>query len=260
MKWKNEYFFTDERVLALYDPLATVVEDGYEALHSSLQFLALHALNKEVHFIVDLGVGTGPDIAPICEKEPGLTYIGIDISKGSLDLASRKVEELTFSSDFRPVAANICELDLNALEAAMEQAGFLRGHCIVISAMTLHHMTAEEKAKIYSLCSDLCGQAGSFINADLFRFGSATLDSEAVVESLARMNERFDLLCANPQTENIEQVRDLQQKWAEHYAQHETLASIQEEFEILQSADFSFADCCHRNGQRATLLATRQEQ
>lgn len=253
----STYFFTRPDAIALYDTLATVVEPGCNQMRAAMQALVQRTLNNDVRFVLDLGVGTGSLIDPICAVAPNITYIGLDISADALYVASATARKRRLADRFLPIQADIREIGGLTLMAATGSRASIEGRCTVISAMTLHHMTPSDKQNVYAVCSRLCASSGSFINGDLYLFGNSVLNELDVERHVAGMIERFDAVYKEASPLRTDRLMSLKAQWVDHYRQHSCLLPIADELTLLHAAGFAVADCVEQNGQRAIVYGSR---
>jgi tRNA (cmo5U34)-methyltransferase len=178
--------------------------------------------------ILDIGAGTGLYSAMLLERYPDAKLTLIDFSGEMLDLAKKRFagrENTTF------VLGDYTEYP------------FAERYDLVISALSIHHLNAAAKRKLYGRVSNLLAPNGEFLNADQIispfpalqeRHMEAWLDfvvSHSVVDDeLARMKQSMEL--DDPST-------------------------IAEQISWLREAGFPVADCVYQYRNFAVLYGAR---
>ncbi len=99
--------------------------------------------------ILDLGVGTGVTSARVLLHHPGAEVVGVDASEGMLALARAALPH--------------ADLRCGRLEDALPDGPF----DVVVSALAVHHLTAEHKADLFARVGAELGGRGVFVLADV---------------------------------------------------------------------------------------------
>lgn len=113
--------------------------------------------------VLDLGGGTGIMTQFLIEKYPKAQVEIIDLADNMLDIAREKFKD----------NPNISFRNEDYLKADFDGK-----YDIIISALSIHHLTKEQKKQIYEKYINLLNDDGIFVNADLF------LDEDDKVEKL----------------------------------------------------------------------------
>ncbi len=100
--------------------------------------------------ILDLGAGTGILTELLYKQHPNSEITLVDLSEDMLNIAKEKFRE----HDFRYVIADYLRHD------------FEEEYDIVVSSLSIHHLTDEEKIVLYTKIYNILSQGGVFINAD----------------------------------------------------------------------------------------------
>jgi ubiquinone/menaquinone biosynthesis C-methylase UbiE len=140
-----EEFFTS-RVKIYDDHMLTEVEgckEGY--IHLA------NLLPENINTLLDLGCGTGLELETIFNRFPKLNVTGVDMTPAMLEYLKKKY----YNKDIVLKQGNYLTLDLGFQE-----------YDAVISFQTLHHLTHEEKKKIYKKIYDACKPGGCYIECD----------------------------------------------------------------------------------------------
>lgn len=101
--------------------------------------------------LLDLGVGTGLELAGLFERFPALKVTGIDLSQGMLDILSRKYNDKKITA--------VCGSYFN-IDFGKESYDF------VLSTYSLHHFSKERKLLLYRKVFDTLRCGGTFIEGD----------------------------------------------------------------------------------------------
>jgi len=104
--------------------------------------------------ILELGVGTGETTRRILAALPGARVVGVDASPAMLAAAARS-SLAAFEGRFEPLAATLQEpLPHGEFDA-------------VVSALTIHHLDAQEKADLFSRVRRVLSSTGTFVLGDV---------------------------------------------------------------------------------------------
>ncbi|MFL7810719.1 MAG: methyltransferase domain-containing protein, partial [Anaerolineae bacterium] len=103
--------------------------------------------------VLDLGCGTGLEIAAILERAPNARIVGIDLSKRMLD----KLRERYAARMDQITLREASYLDLPAYE---------EGYDYVLAVMTLHHLLPEAKRALYEQIYEVLLPGGAYIEGD----------------------------------------------------------------------------------------------
>ncbi|MDR2753316.1 MAG: class I SAM-dependent methyltransferase [Oscillospiraceae bacterium] len=132
---------------AQYDEAHTGHIDGGRGTKA----LAARFLPEGVCDILDLGCGTGLELPAVFARFPGARVLGIDVANEMLALLRA-----------RCVGCNVQTLCMDYLDYAYPHAAF----DAVISVMSLHHFTPEQKLDLYGQICGTLRPGGVFINCD----------------------------------------------------------------------------------------------
>ena len=117
--------------------------------------------------VLDLGAGTGIFTSRLLERYPKASVTLLDFSENMLDLARKKFSENPYisfvSGDFSKEYLGDAQYD------------------IVISALSLHHLTPEGKLALFQKLRTSLRDGGEFVNADIIK--------QADTELSARLDE-----------------------------------------------------------------------
>ncbi|HPF16234.1 MAG TPA: methyltransferase domain-containing protein [Thermotogota bacterium] len=126
--------------VAGFEKIYTAIANPIPSSHDSLN-------------ILDLGCGTGLELAAIFQKAPNALITGIDLSKDML----RKLEEKYISK----------KTQLSLIVGSYLETPFPNlTYDIVLSVMTLHHLTYNEKSHVYDNIYKSLKNGGIYIEGD----------------------------------------------------------------------------------------------
>lgn len=112
--------------------------------------------------ILDVGAGTGLFSSFILGKFPEAKLTLIDISEKMLEVAKQRFRDYR---DFKYIVDDYYHYD------------FTEKYDIIISALSIHHLTDEQKEKFYKKCYSILENHGLFINADQVLGNTTFMDS-----------------------------------------------------------------------------------
>lgn len=134
---------------------------------------AVLALPKNCRELLDLGIGTGLELAYLWEYFPQIRVTGIDI-------ADQMLAELRKQYPDHPIT--LYHMDYFAYAYPAEQ------YDAVLSIASLHHFSAEQKGILYRKLYDTLKKGGAFVLCDCF-----SLTQEAQEELEAMMQARLSV-------------------------------------------------------------------
>jgi tRNA (cmo5U34)-methyltransferase len=128
--------------------LIPCLDDFYKTPVSLLKFY-----KSDIKSVVDLGAGTGLLAKEVYEAYNDAHYTLIDISGDMLDVARRRFDGL---SNFEFIEENYVN-DIS-----------VKNCDVICSALSIHHLTADDKAKLYENIHETLEAGGCFMNLDQF--------------------------------------------------------------------------------------------
>lgn len=143
-----------------YDDWMRRAHLGYSDLFGNAVRVIPFESNRAIR-VLDLGAGTGSFAAHVAEVYPNASFVLMDVADKMLDAARERFkdqgEKFSFEvADYRNLQGN-GEYDL------------------VISSLSIHHLTDDEKANLFKTVFRLLKPAGAFINIDQIRGETETL-------------------------------------------------------------------------------------
>lgn len=114
--------------------------------------LDLITFGKEQIKVLDLGAGTGLFSYFVADKYPSAEFTLVDLSDQMLDEAKNR---------FSGLNADIKYININYATTKIEGKFDL-----IISALSIHHLTEQEKQLLFNKLSNMLNKNGLFVNAD----------------------------------------------------------------------------------------------
>ena len=166
--------------------------------------------------VLDLGGGTGLSTSFLLKRFPSARITLLDFSEEMLSVARERFKDNP-NIDF--VVGDYRSFSLDEV------------FDIVISGLSIHHLTFDEKQELTNKVYGLLAPTGEFLNADLARGESELLEAE--------MHRRLDgFLCENLTEDQVQRFNDSQRI--------DIPVSVAEHFELMKRAGFRVVDCLYR--------------
>lgn len=164
------------------------LDDFYGAALESVPF----GRNEEIR-VLDLGAGTGLLSAMVAERFPRSRVTLVDLSVEMLRVARRRF------------AGELGRFEFRTMDYARKPLPWgPRGYDLVVSALSIHHLTDGDKKELFEKAHDALAVGGYFVNADqargaspeeearygewwLLRVREAGVSQEDLAAALARM-------------------------------------------------------------------------
>lgn len=141
--------FFDKRVDEYEEHMFNYVSGVHEYYIETAKYIPKE---KDVK-ILDLGCGTGLELDEIFKINPNVHFTGIDLSKKMLEKLMEKYSDKKEQINL----INASYFDVDYGETTYDR---------VVSVMTLHHFTHEEKLKLYKKIYKSLAQHGQYIETD----------------------------------------------------------------------------------------------
>jgi len=134
-----------------YDSARKQLIPGFDAFYSNALDL-ITGVEKKRFKVLDLGAGTGLFSALVALRYPDAEFTLYDISSAMLQEAKTRFSDPAFTVEYV------------AIDYATQM---ISGHYdLIISALSIHHLTGEEKAGLFKKVYAHLNDNGLFINAD----------------------------------------------------------------------------------------------
>jgi len=131
------------------DTYLAMIRAEIEAYDEPQSALADATTEVAARSILDLGSGTGETAIATLERHPHAALVGVDSSEDMLSIARRRLPSATFIG--------------SRLEDPLPDGPF----DVVVSAFTIHHLEAEQKADLFRRISKVLSPGGRFVMLDV---------------------------------------------------------------------------------------------
>ncbi len=204
---------------------------GYSDLFGNAVRVIPFDINSPIR-VLDLGAGTGSFAAHVSAIYPNARFVLMDVADKMLEAARERFkdqgERFAFEvADYRHLQG-IGEYDL------------------VISSLSIHHLTDDEKASLFKTVFNLLKPAGAFINIDQIR---------GETETLRRLNWNRWLNHVQSSGATEEQIRAS----IERRTTYDKDALLADQINWLKQAGFSDVDVVYKNFFLGVFLAIKGE-
>lgn len=160
--------FHSKSMASAYDEMCQLLVPGYDLMQDTLtDFLKFE--NMEDLILLDLGAGSGILIEKILKEFPESTCYYLDFSDDFMSVAKENLQK--YEDRVTYIKADFCsswELEITAKPN------------LITSTSAIHHLSNENKKKLYQKCYNALKDEGWFFNIDEMK----TLSEEAHLKSL----------------------------------------------------------------------------
>ncbi|MFC3885948.1 class I SAM-dependent methyltransferase [Bacillus songklensis] len=174
-------------------------------------------MKNETPSVLDIGAGTGLFSSFIKEKYPNAQITLIDLSEKMMDVSK---ERFTNHKDVHYVIADYTEYK------------FEEKFDIIISSLSIHHLSDEEKRKLYHKIFFLLNQDGVFINADQI------LGHTPFIESLYKNDWKNKIETSDLTEQEIEAAYER--------TKLDKMATLEDQIHWLKESGFKDVDCIYK--------------
>jgi len=192
----------------------------------SVSLLKLH--KYKFNNIVDLGAGTGLLTKEIYDLYSNAQFTLIDISTDMLNVAKQRFKGL---DNFKFIEQNYFE------NIPVEKCDFM------CSALSIHHLENDEKAKLFKNIYEKLDKNGCFLNLDIFLAGSKKIDN--------LYNEWW----FNYIEENIKEIEEKNRMIESRKLDREN--TIMETLELLKKCGFIDVECIYNFMKFGVIIAMK---
>jgi tRNA (cmo5U34)-methyltransferase len=212
-----------------YDDWMRKALPGYDDLFATATSLIPYESDRAIE-VLDLGAGTGLFSKRVLDAFPNATFTLVDLADKLLDVARMRFAD-------RPAQFRYLTADYRTIEASPQVD-------VVVSSLSIHHLTDEEKRDLFRRVFQLVRDGGVFLNLDQIRGESPAM------EELYR-------------TRWLEYVRRqgaTERQIAESLERRSTFdrdALLGDQLRWLRGAGFASADCICKNWFVGVFLAVR---
>jgi tRNA (cmo5U34)-methyltransferase len=180
--------------------------------------------------ILEIGAGTGLFSAMLLEKFPGASLTLMDISENMLAVARQR---FSGRENIRYVVADYCRSDLGG------------PYDLVCSALSIHHLTDEDKRRLYAAIHRALKPGGMLVNADQADAGFPPLDRH--------YREYWDGF-----VEGGPLSADEKREIARRRATLDRNATLSDQLAWLRECGFTGVDVVYRNRVFAVMVAVKE--
>ena len=208
-----------DNALEYYDNWMKKALPNYNDLFGTAKEIIPFDVDKSIK-VLDLGAGTGLFSKHVFEKYPNAEFVLIDLAEKLLDSAKTRFKD--YDDQFEFIVK-----DYRTIEGEEE-------YDLVISSLSIHHLTHEEKKKLFKSIYRILKHNGLFINVDQIR-GETSYLSE---------------LYWNHWLEQIKNSGATEQQITESIARRKDYdidATSAEQLQWLKEAGFINIDCVYKN-------------
>jgi tRNA (cmo5U34)-methyltransferase len=167
--------------------------------------------------ILDLGAGTGLFSSYIISLYPDSKLTLVDFSEAML---SKARERFSGMSNIKYIAADYLAYEFNET------------YDIIISALSIHHLSGDEKRALYKKCFGLLNPQGVFINAD------QVLGETEYLENLYRSDWSNKIEASGLSREELDSAYER--------VKADKMSNLHDQLEWLKSSGFSDVDCVYK--------------
>lgn len=187
-----------------------------EMLCSLIDYLCLSSAPQA---ILEIGSGTGNLSVLLAQQFPQAELHLLDVSAESLQVCRQRLQS-------HPTAHSQLE---DIRQAAFAPQSF----DLIVSSITIHHLTAEEKQRLLGSCLDWLRPAGTLAVADQFRGATAAVYAQHI-DNWKQMS-----FAAGATPAEFEM-------WMEHQREHDHHDTLLDHLHWLTQAGFAPVDCVWR--------------
>jgi len=145
--------FFDARVGGYDDHMREAMGDLFDGFYNSVAAPVPEG-DKPVN-ILDLGVGTGAEIAVILQRAPRARFTCVDLSAGMLEKLSER---------FAPQREQLTLVHGSYLDVPLPTATF----DLAVAVMTMHHFDHETKRNLYARIRAALKPGGAYVEGDYY--------------------------------------------------------------------------------------------
>jgi tRNA (cmo5U34)-methyltransferase len=168
MKQLDKDRFHSKSMATAYDEMCQLLVPGYDLMQDTLiDFLRFESINNII--LLDLGAGSGILIEKILKEFPDSKCYYLDYSDDFMDVAKNKLEK--YHERVIYIKSNFCDFWEPLLKDKPN---------VITSTSAIHHLSNENKKKLYKKCYDILRKDGWLFNIDEMK----TLNNTAHLKNL----------------------------------------------------------------------------
>jgi tRNA (cmo5U34)-methyltransferase len=216
--------------IAYYDDWMKKALPNYGEIFRTAQELIPFETAKPIE-VLDLGAGTGLFSKHVLEKYPGARFLMYDLADKMLDTARDRFRD-------RPGQFEFVIGDYRTLQVTHE-------FDLVISSLSIHHLTHEEKQDLFRKIYSILRGPGIFINVDQIRGETEYLRELYWSHWLSQVREK-------------ESSEKKIQESVDRRKTYDRDASMADQLRWLEEAGFKNVDCIYKNYFVGVFLAMKE--
>ncbi len=210
---------TFNRTISYYDDWMRKALPNYHDIFATAQELIPFDTARPID-VLDLGAGTGLFSKHVLEKYPNGRFVLVDLAEKMIEVARNRF------SDYRE-QFNYSIADYNKIEGS-------RKFDLVISSLSIHHLTHENKRTLFKSIHRILRSGGLFINIDQIR---------GETPALAEIYWNHWLQQVNKAEQSAERIRESIKRRKDY----DIDAGLIEQLGWLKEAGFNDVDCIYKN-------------
>lgn len=168
MKQRDKNRFQSKSMANAYDKVCQIIVPAYDFMQDALiNMLKFEDMEKIV--LLDLGAGSGILIEKILKEFPDSICYYLDSSDDFMHIAKKKLQQ--YENRVTYIKSDFC----GNWESEIKETPN-----VITSMSAIHHLSNENKKKLYKKCYDILEDNGWFFNIDEMK----TINEDAYVKSL----------------------------------------------------------------------------
>ena len=186
--------------------------------------------NKMKPEVLDIGAGTGLLSSFMLEKIPNANLTLIDISEKMIEIAKDRFKNnsaLTYIVD------------------DYSKYPFDKTYDIVVSSLSIHHLTDDQKQQLYAKIYSILNQGGVFVNAD------QVLGDTPFIETLYKRDWEYKVETSGLAKDEIQSAYER--------TALDKMATLKDQLGWLTEAGFSDVDCIYKYFNFVVLFGRKEE-
>jgi len=178
--------------------------------------------------VLDVGGGTGLFSSFLLTKYPRARITIIDLADKMMEVAKERFQSYP---DFEYIVADYTTYE------------YTQKYDIIISALSIHHLSHEDKRAFYGKCFELLNDGGCFVNADLMLSPSSFIEEH---------NQKV----FHAHRKNSGLSEDVL-KASNELMKYDKPSTLYEQLQWLAEAKFRYCDCLYKRHQFCVLYAQK---
>ena len=221
-----------DAAVGYYDDWIKKALPGYDELFTTAASLVPFESGRPFD-VVDLGAGTGLFSTHVLDAYPHARFTLVDLAEKLLDVARSRFAELP--GQFAYLTADYRTIEPPPI------------FDVVVSSLSIHHLTDEEKQDLFGRIYRLLRDGGVFLNVDQIR--AESIEMEELYRSRWLEHVRRQGATEQQISESLERRRTFDRD-----------ALLGDQLRWLREAGFASADCVYKNWFVGVFLAVRSNR